>query len=67
MTTAAASDEVLLARVLPVLKRLETPVTCIELSRLVKGDSSQLFRVLSKCPSVNTVRGEGLTTFAWAL
>ncbi len=65
MTTTTTTDEVLAARLLPILRRIEVPVSCVELSRLIHADSSAVFRVLSNHPQVDAMRSKQLTTFAF--
>jgi hypothetical protein len=61
-----ATDESIEARVIPVLRNLGKAVDCVALSRMIRtDDSSAIFRILAKHPSVKTHRGIGLTMFEW--
>ena len=63
----ATTDEVLAARVLPVLRSLGRPADCVELQRLVHSDdSSAIYRVLCKSSNVRVIVGRELTRFEWA-
>lgn len=61
MTTI--TEDKLAAQCLPILRRIAVPVTCIELARLLRADSSAVFRALISHPEIETIQGYGLTQF----
>lgn len=62
--TTVSSDEAIAARVLPVLRCRNEPMTCVDLARLVCADSSAIYRVLMNHADVaHEKKSHPLTTF----
>ncbi len=62
--TTISTDEVILARVKPILRNKGKPMGVTELGRLVAIDSSAIYRALMKCPDVSHTNTHSATMFA---
>lgn len=58
------TEDKIAALAVPILRRIDVPVSCIEVARLLGVDSSACFRALMNCDQTVATKSRGLTAFA---